>query len=266
MPHASDHAGKEWDTKQYLRFAKFRRQPALDLIHAIALEAPETIYDLGCGTGKVTALLSEKWPAAKVTGIDKSDQMLERAEALKANVAWISGDIINWQPEEPADLIFSNASLHWVPDHARYFPRLLSYLKPGGCLAIQMPLSWHGLSHQLMRQTLLDAHDTPLGPASLRTALDTSWVEAPSMYYDMLSGAGREINIWSTTYYHPLEGEDPVYEWVKGAGLRPILNGLSDEELGIFIPAYKEKLREAYPHSSDGVTIFPFSRLFIVCQ
>ncbi len=266
MPHVSDHAGNDWDAVQYLRFAKFRRQPALDLINAIPLKNPNSVYDLGCGTGKVTALLAEMWPHAKVTGIDKSDQMLERAQALETDVYWMAGNIQTWQPEEPADLIFSNASLHWVPDHASYFPHLFASLNPGGCLAIQMPLSWHAPSHQLMRNMLLEAHNTPLGPQSLRDALNASWVEEAQTYYDILSSVASEINIWSTTYYHPLEGKDPVFEWVKGAGLRPVLKGLDREELDIFIPAYKAALRKAYPRRADGKTIFPFQRLFIVCK
>lgn len=264
MSHVSQFAGKEWDAIQYARFARYRRRPALDLIGAIPMEAPKVIYDLGCGTGKVTALLAEQWPAARISGIDKSEQMLDRARDLDTHVSWKSADIRDWQPEAPADLIFANASLHWLPDHENLFPHLVSLLGPGGCLAVQMPLSWQLPSHQLMRQTLQEARPAPLGSTELQEAMATTWVAEPLAYYDWLSGLAEEISIWSTTYFHPLEGENPIFEWVKGAGLRPILKGLTDTELADFLPAYKTALRNAYPRRADGKTIYPFSRMFMV--
>ena len=264
MTHVSEYAGKDWDANQYSRFAPFRRRPALDLLRAIPIENPKVIYDLGCGTGKITALLAETWPTAQVVGIDRSDQMLARARTIETRVEWRSANISDWHPDTEPDLIFANASLHWLPDHRLLFPQLLSFLKPGGCLAIQMPLSWHATSHVLMRETLVDASAHPLGTKALRDALAQNWVADAPAYYHMLGKEAREIDIWETTYYQPLEGEDPVYHWVRGAGLRPVLKGLSPEELDLFIPEYKRRLREAYPQNEAGITIYPFTRLFML--
>ncbi|MCJ7725170.1 MAG: methyltransferase domain-containing protein, partial [Acidimicrobiia bacterium] len=97
------------------------------------------MWDLGCGTGAITRLLAARWPRAQVWGLDSSPEMLATAGEEDGTVAWVEGDIASWSPPEPAGLVFANASLHWVADHARLFPALAESLAPGGVLAAQMP-------------------------------------------------------------------------------------------------------------------------------
>ena len=172
----------------------------------------------------MTRLLAERWPSAAVYGLDNSPQMLEKAAEEASSVQWIRGGYAGWTPTEAPDLIYSNATLHWVPDHQALFPRLLGCLRPGGCLAVQMPLSWDLPSHRLMRATLANGgpDGSPLGTAELRAAVGRRWVEDAAYYYDFLAGRSTSLDIWETEYLQVLEGEDPVLEWVKGTGLRPI--------------------------------------------
>ena len=134
-----------WNPTQYLQFGDERIRPALDLLTRISLDAPQVIYDLGCGTGAVTAMLKERWPEAQVTGVDSSQAMLDRARTLEADVHWLERDLNDWEPEVLADLLYSNAVLHWLNSHETLFPRLLSGLKPGGercrCLTTLAPLA-----------------------------------------------------------------------------------------------------------------------------
>ncbi len=266
MTHVSDFSGSTWDANQYLKYAKYRLRPALDLINRINLKNPKRIYDLGCGAGNVTAYLQKKWPAAIITGIDHSKEMIIKARASSNTIDWIQADVATWEADETPDLIFSNSVFHWIDDHPSLFSRLIQYLKTGGCLAVQMPLSWHAMSHELMRQTLHDGgvQGSPLGPESLRMATGKQWVEDPGSYCELLMGHAANIDIWDSTYQHILYGEDPVYNWVKGAGLRPILEGLNVKDLERFITQYKSRLAEAYPQQRDGTTRYPFPRLFIV--
>jgi trans-aconitate 2-methyltransferase len=255
-----------WDPKLYLKFADYRLRPALELLQRIPLRSPGSIHDLGCGTGQVTRLMAERWPAATVYGLDSSKEMLAQAAAKPSGVQWLETDVRTWSPEESPDLIFSNAMLHWVEGHHDLFPQLMGLLKPGGCLAVQMPLSWSAPSHRLMRETLADGgtEGKSLGTEALRQSVARKWVEDPEFYYDILAGWSSNLDIWETEYLQPLEGDDPVLEWVKGTGLRPILNGLDDEEREIFLAEYTRRLREAYPTRFGGRTLYPFRRLFIV--
>ncbi len=185
---------------------------------------------------------------------------------MKTETDHFRADIARWVPDDAPDLIYANASLHWVDDHAALFPRLFNYLRDGGCLAVQMPLSWGAPSHRLMRETLADGGEGggPLGPAALRATMARRWVDDAARYYDWLAGQTRALDIWETEYYQVLEGDDPVFEWVKGTGLRPILRGLSDGERARFVDEYRRRLRIAYPARADGRTIYPCRRLFIV--
>lgn len=255
-----------WDPEQYLKFSDHRLRPALELLDRVPLASPRVIYDLGCGAGNVTRLLAERWPAATVHGLDNSREMLEKAAAEPGRVHWIEADVRHWQPDEPADLLYSNATLHWVEGHHELFPRLIGFLSPGGALAVQMPLSWHAPSHRLMRETLADGGPggQALGSHELRQAVARDWVEKTEVYYDLLAGCTRSLDLWETEYLQILEGEDPVLGWVKGTGLRPILTGLDDQEREIFLAEYKRRLRAAYPVRPDGRTLYPFRRLFLV--
>ena len=261
MSAAGRPAGTTWDPNQYLRYADHRLRPALDLIERIPLAEPRAIYDLGCGAGNVTRLLAARWPAATVTGMDHSREMLDKASAEPSTIRWIEADLKDWRPDAPADLLFSNATLHWLPDHSALFLRLLGWLVPGGCLAVQMPRSWGLASHRLMRETLADLS---LGSEDLRSSLEQEPVEDPGTYYELLAPRTSHLEIWETEYLQALEGPDPVLEWVKGTGLRPVLLGLSEADKREFIAEYARRLREAYPRSSDGRTLYPFRRLFVV--
>ena len=264
--HQGEVAGTHWVPDQYLKFAEHRLRPALELLDRIPLAAPNVIYDLGCGSGRVTRLLAERWSCSKVYGLDHSPEMLAEAAAEPSTVRWVNADIRNWAPRETPDLIYSNATLHWVDGHADLFPRLMGYLNPGGCLAVQMPLSWNLPSHRLMRDTLARGgpDGAPIGDAALLAALSSNWVEDADAYHDILAPSTRHLDIWETQYLHVLEGEDPVFEWVKGSGLRPILNGLRDADRNWFLEVYKRRLRETYPKHSGNRTLYPFRRLFLV--
>lgn len=264
--HQGDVAGTRWVPGQYLKFSRQRLRPAFELLDRIPLEAPDVVYDLGCGSGQITRILAKRWSSSEVCGIDNSPQMLAEAAAEPSTVRWADADIRRWVPEENPDLIYSNAALHWVDDHSGLFARMVNYLNPGGCLAVQMPLSWDLPSHRLMRDTLANGGPggKPVGDASLLAALSKKWVEDADFYYDILSPRTRCLDIWETRYLHVLEGDDPVFEWVMGSGLRLVLNGLSDTERNRFLKVYKQRLRDAYPARSGNRTLYPFPRLFIV--
>lgn len=250
-----------WDPGQYARFADHRLRPALDLLARVPIEAPRRVYDLGCGAGPATRLLAERWPQAAVIGIDSSPDMLAAAKRQSpAAIAWIGADIAAWQPEAPAEVIFSNAALHWLDDHPRLFRRLLAALPAGGVLAVQMPRNHGAPTHVAIAE--LAAH--PRWASRLRGLLRPSPVAPPHVYYDILSREAAVLDIWETEYLHVLTGADPVVQWASSTALAPFLQALEGTDRDDFLTAYAARMAAAYPRRDDGATLMPFRRLFLV--
>ena len=251
-----------WDPAQYLKFAGHRLRPALDLLNRIDLAAPAHVYDLGAGAGNVTRLLRARWPNANITGVDDSAEMLAKAAAESPDITWQQADLGRWRPSHPADLIYSNAALHWLTGHERLFPALLEGLAPGGVLAVQMPRNFEAPSHTAISEAAL------AGPwrTRLESLLRPAPVAEPDFYYDVLAPKVASLDIWETEYLQILEGADPVKEWTKGTWLRPLLDALEEPERGRFESAYAALVARAYPPRADGRTLFPFRRLFIVAR
>jgi trans-aconitate 2-methyltransferase len=249
-----------WDPAQYLKFAGQRLRPAIDLLSRIDLADPAEVYDLGAGAGNVTRLLRERWPRAQVTGVDESGEMLARAAAFEPGIAWQRADLATWRPPRPADLIFSNAALHWIDRHEQLFPALCAALAPGGVLAVQMPRNFSAPSHTAIAEAARS------GPwrARLEPLLRPAPVAEPAFYFDLLAPATAALDVWETEYLQILEGDHPVKEWVKGTWLRPLLEALDAPDRAPFEARYAELVAPAYPRRSDGRTLFPFRRLFIV--
>lgn len=251
-----------WDPNQYARFADARLRPAVDLLARVSHDAPHQIYDLGCGAGTATRLLRARWPEAVAVGVDNSPAMLRQATDQMPGIEWVQEDLGVWKPPVGADLIYSNAALHWLPDHATLFTRLMTYLAPGGVLAVQMPNNFAAPSHTLIADTLrAGAWRTRLEPYVRPTP-----VHPISFYYKLLAPLAHSLDLWETEYLHVLEGIDPVKEWIKGSWLKPILDALDVSDRNSFEHEYATRLRRAYPPSATGVTLLPFKRLFVVAQ
>ena len=258
-----------WNPAQYLEFADARLRPALDLLARIRLDAPRTIIDLGCGTGNVTRLLAERWPQARLVGVDSSPSMLREARAAMdgdARCTFVAADLMQWQPDAPVDLVYSNAALHWLPDHAALFARVAAMVAPGGVLAVQMPDNFRAPSHTL----IADIARTERWRATLGGIVREPPVSAPQDYFGWLSACMAKVDIWCTDYLQVLEarkdGEHPVAAWTKGTWLVPFLEALDEPDRDAFLREYMVGLAVAYPTRGDGRTLFPFRRLFIVAN
>ena len=251
-----------WNPDLYLSFGDHRLRPALDLMARIPLAAPRRIVDLGCGPGNVTRFLAERWPEAAVTGIDNAPEMLARARKDYPALAWAEGDIAAWRAEPPVDLLFTNAALQWLDDHAALYPRLLSQVAPGGVMAVQVPRNDESPSHVAIRETVAE------GPwrARLAPLVRSERVGTPAFYHRLLAPRTRSLDIWDIDYLQVLSGEDPVVEWTKATALRPFLNALQEPERSAFLAAYRARIARLYPPEADGRTLFPFRRLFLVAE
>ena len=250
-----------WDPEVYLRHADHRLRPGIDLLARVQPSVDvTTVVDLGCGTGVFVPMLRERFPGADVIGVDSSPEMLERARGSVPDGTWVEAPIESWEPDEPVDVIFSNALLHWVDDHEKVFPRLLSWLRPGGVLAVQMPRNFASPSH-------VGAHEVARDPRwadRLVPLLRLHPVADPDWYVRTLAPLSAQLDVWEVTYHQLLDGPDPVVSWSSGTVLRPLLAVLDDDEEVAFLAAYAERMQAAYPPVPDGRTPFPFRRLFLV--
>ena len=251
-----------WDPAQYLKWSDHRLRPAIDLLQRVPLSDPARVVDLGCGTGNVTALLRARWPDAQMTGVDGSPAMLERARASDPRVDWQHADVATWTPSAPVDVLFSNATLHWLDDHAALFPRLLSTVAPAGALAVQMPRNFGEPSHT----SIYDLAREPRWRNRLETLIRREPTKPPEYYWDLLAPRVKTLDVWETVYTQALSGDNPVADFVKGSWLKPFLDALDGGDRAVFEDAYRARVARAYPPRSDGTTLFPFRRLFIVAR
>src|SRR5579862_2828582 len=169
----------DWDAAQYLKFASERTQPAIDLIHRIELSAPGRIVDLGCGPGNSTEALRRRWPGAHIAGIDLSPEMIAAAKAAYPEGLWEVGDAGSWSARQPFDLVYANAMLHWLPDHARVCRQWMEQVAPGGALAVQQP------AH----------HDSPVHREMIEVSKDPAWNER-------MHGARKAITRQPPSFYY----------------------------------------------------------------
>ena len=251
-----------WNSQQYLKFEAERTRPCRDLIARIPLASPGRIVDLGCGPGNSTRALAERWPQAELLGIDSSPAMVEAAWRTRMRAVFEQHDIAHWCPLSARyNLVFSNAALQWVPDHARVFPQLLAVLAPGGCFAVQVPCNLDAPAHRIARELARSSTWRERFPAG---GVREWYVHDAGFYYELLAPRVAEFDLWQTTYQHVLPGPEAIVEWYRGTGLRPYLDLLSPEQQEEFLNEYGREIALAYPRQVDGRVLLPFDRLLLV--
>lgn len=254
--------GTSWNPGIYKRYSDERTRPFFELIARVNHRSPAQVVDLGCGTGAQTSTLAQLWPEANIVGIDSSPNMVaEQPDNLPTNVSVVQGDIADFDASG-IDVVISNAALQWVPRHRELLEGWSAQLNVDGVLAWQVPGNFDAPSHGLMRRLAESDEWSPLLGGVLRGGES---VDTPEQYASAAIEAGLIVDAWETTYLHVLQGEDPVLNWVRGTGLRPVLDALDDERRPLFVEQYRTLLREAYPPTRAG-TLFPFRRIFVVAR
>lgn len=262
--------GHAWDPERYLTYADERGRPFVELLARVGAEDPQRVVDLGCGPGNLTRLLAQRWPSARVVGLDSSPQMVERARRVDGISAEVA-DIVSWAHEPrdggsgsgPVDVLVTNAALQWVPGHLELLPALVERVAQDGWFAMQVPGNFDEPSHTIRRDL---ATEPDFAPYLQDVAVPSS--HDPDVYLRALQACGCEVDAWETTYLHvlPTDGDpDPVFTWVSGTGARPTLRALPDGVRERFETEFRERLREAYPDQGYGV-LLPFRRVFAVAR
>lgn len=255
----------DWNPDAYGRFGPLRLRPALDLLAQVPPLPAGAVTDLGCGSGAVAAALRARFaddgPAPRpLVGVDASPAMLAEAARRGLYDRLEQADAAAWSPAAPPALIFSNAALHWLPDHATLLPRLARLLAPGGTLAVQMPAQHGAPSHALLGRIAAELFPDRFA----RRASPPPVLPAPD-YARLLAPLG-EVAAWETEYVQtlaPVAGAHPVRLFTEATAMRPFLARLAPREAGAFTARYEEELAAAYPAEPDGRVLFPFRRVFL---
>jgi trans-aconitate 2-methyltransferase len=253
----------DWNPELYRRFEDERTRPARELLARVPLDAPRHVYDLGCGPANSTELLVERFANALVIGTDNSESMIASARERLPQCRFELSDIATWHPDSAPDLIYSNAALQWVGAHETLLPRLFSGLAPGGVLAIQMPDNREEPTHRLMREV---AGLAPWAGVIGDAAQVRTKIFSLNDYYDLLSPAAAEVDVWRTAYQHPMTSAAKIVEWVRGTGLKPFIDPLKPDQRKDFLAEYEARIAKAYPARADGRLLLAFPRLFIVAR
>jgi trans-aconitate 2-methyltransferase len=252
----------EWNPNLYLKFGNERTQPSLDLIARIAIANPTHIIDLGCGPGNSTKALKMRWHTARVVGLDNSPEMIAAAQKADPAGIWQMADVATWQTETAYDIVFSNATLQWVKNHADLMPKLLNQVAPGGALAVQMPET-SGIGMPI-RQIVAEVAALPIWQSQLAAAKDSTRTERPAFYYNILRPLCKQLDLWETEYNHVLDNVGAIIEWFKATMLRPYLDLLSPNQHESFFAEIHARASKIYPPLYDGKVILPFRRVFFI--
>lgn len=250
----------DWNSKQYTKFEKERTQPSVDLISRFDI-SPKTVLDIGCGPGNSTNRLYERFPSAEIIGIDSSENMLETAREsypqLKFEKCFVPDGLEKFGK---FDLIFSNACLHWIPNHGELLPKLVERLNDGGVLAVQMPLVQTAMFYKMLNSLVFDGRWKKL------RAIQNFHNLMPNETYDILAQCSKSVTMWETVYYHIVPSHLSVIEWYKGSGLRPYLEMLGDDEREAFVSDLLDLIEENYPVQADGNVILKMPRMFFTAE
>ncbi len=245
----------DWNAEQYLKFEQQRTRPARDLLLQLNGRAPRTAVDIGCGPGNSTAAIAACFPDAALVGIDSSPNMIERAQAAYPALRFRLCDAL--QLAGKYDLLFSNACLQWIPDHATLIPALMNRLNDGGVLAVQIPMNGEEPLFRIIREA---AAEPRWGLQAVTPQPDETL--APAAYFDILSGCAASFDLWETRYYHRLPGHRALVDWVKGTRLRPYLDCLSEADGEAFMREIQARAARVYPVQSSGEVVLGFRRFF----
>ena len=251
-----------WSAKAYVAFEDERTRPVRDLLAALPPIDARSVIDLGCGPGNSTQVLAERYPQARISGIDTSPDMIAAARRRLPRIDFTLDDVSHWQAPGPFDVILANAVLQWVPYHETLMPELIGKLAPGGGLAVQMPDNLDTPAHRLMREV---AANGPWAAKLAEASAARTSLPGVDWYYELLRPLCAKVDLWRTTYHHPLAGgAAAIVEWFQGSGLRPFIEPLDHAERDAYLARYAAVIAEAYPSLADGSVLLPFPRMFMV--
>lgn len=247
----------QWNPAQYNKFHDQRMQPVHDLFSLIRSEGVRRAVDLGCGTGEQAVMLAERLPAISVEGIDASPAMLRQAaQRAGERVSFRHADIATMNGYDGYDVVFSNAALQWVPDNDAVLDRIMTAMRPGAQIAVQVPKNEGHPSHRIAEDLARERPFRDLLGGYVRRTEALELERYSAMLYDH---GFREQVCFEKIYGHELPRTTDVVEWVKGSMLSAYLTRLDATAQDSFVEAYRARLVNEI--GDRAPYFYPFRRL-----
>ena len=254
-----------WVAALYDKFKKERIQPSIDLLNRVEIKECKNIIDIGCGSGMSTLPLRERFPEARIVGVDLSENMLGQAKKMLGDVEWIKRDCgKKLEDLGTFDLAFSNAFLQWLPNQEEFICNTRELLTANGILAIQVPSFEEMEISNIIKDTAREFDETK----ELFCNMDqTNYMNYTiGEYYDMFSRYYSDIEIWQTNYVHQMKDHASILEFVKGTALVPYLERLDHKQVEKFMEMLYSKTKQHYVESENKTVLFEFKRIFIIAR
>jgi trans-aconitate 2-methyltransferase len=252
----------DWNPDLYLKFNNERVRPSIDLVSRIDFQNPQSIIDIGCGPGNSTLVLVQRWPDARIVGADNSPAMIEKAKKDYHDQQWLLFDAGKDQLADKYDIIFSNATIQWIPKHDELIKNCYNALNNEGILAVQLPRFFD----MPISKAINDVAELPKWKEVVKDVPGLFTIHSPSNYYDQLAKYFSKIDIWTTDYYHVMESHQAILEMMVTTGVKPYLERIKSEDHQEFKSLLLDRITIAYPSQQDGKVLYPFKRLFFVAK
>jgi trans-aconitate 2-methyltransferase len=254
---------KDWNPELYLKFGKERIQPSIDLVSRISFDNPENILDIGCGPGNSTQVLNERWPNSKILGIDNSLAMIEKAKNDYPNQEWMLSDAGKDNIPGKYDIVFSNATFQWIPNHLKLLKKIRDILFKNGVIAVQIPL----FLDMPLRQSIEKISQNIRWSEQTKGVSNLFTIHSYKEYYDFLADLFIKIDMWETHYMHIMDSQKAILEMIRSTGLKPYLERLeTDKDKNEFEQMVLNEIKKEYPNQENGKVLFPFKRLFFIAE
>jgi trans-aconitate 2-methyltransferase len=250
-----------WSPEQYDKFKDERSAPFYDLMALLTPSQGARVVDLGCGTGELSLELHRHLHASQTLGLDTSDEMLLRAvEFTQSGIEFHKENIQFWHSKNEFDVVFSNAALQWCPNHPALFHKIKEALRPGGQLAVQMPMNHDYITHLIAHQM---SHEEPWSSLLGVEKFEKNKIMlSVDEYSNLLSDLGfKKQNVFLKSYEHELESREQVLEWVKGSLLTHFQSRMKEKDYEHFVSAFRKRLFAELPDQKPF--FYPFKRIFI---
>ncbi|MDV2480531.1 methyltransferase domain-containing protein [Methanoculleus sp. Wushi-C6] len=268
-----------WNPDDYRQHSSTQASWAHELIAKLDLSGNERVLDLGCGEGKVTAEIAARLSSGSVLGLDLSPDMIAFArEHLPPercpNLRFVEGDMLDLPFDGEFDVVFSNAALHWVPDHGRVFSGIARALRPGGRVLLQMGGKGNAAPVLALADAMLeeepwkDLFDGPVpryafyGPEEER-----EWLAEAGLTPVRVELIGKDMSFDKATdetsgaRAPQVRGLDGLMGWIRTTWLL-YLDRLPEEARPAFVAELANRYVERHP-SPDGRIHVPMVRLEI---
>lgn len=251
-----------WNAEIYDNFGKERMQPSIDLAACLKDKKFKRILDVGCGSGMSTAAVLSTWEDAEVTGVDLSEEMLQKARKILPQVQFIRRDCSKSLADLGTfDLIFSNAFLQWIPNQEDFIGQTFSMLEEGGVLAVQIPLFDEMPASKCILEVEKIWEERFAGIEEDKFITHTA-----AHYYDIFAEHTTKVHMWVTDYCHIMQNHEQILDFLRGAAFTPYQSRLNEKEMQAFSDEVLIRIEKAYPIRKNGTVLFPFRRLFLIGQ